>query len=118
VTAPIESPDDRRETGLIVRDAFLPWLASEHPELGITTDTVWIPLPLRPHILEVSFYMFQSEEWELVVWWHIMIPPYDWARMYLRHRTTEMAPSFAAEISSRSAGDDPQAVLPPEEVWR
>jgi hypothetical protein len=118
VTDPIESPDDRLVTGTTMRDAFIPWLAAEHPELGIDADTVWTPIPVRPHILEVSFYMFLSEEWELVVWWHVMIPPYDWARMYLRHRSTERTPSFGAEISSVTAGGDPHTMAPPEEVWR
>jgi hypothetical protein len=118
ITEPVGAPDDRLETGIEMRDAFIPWLAAEHPELGITAETVWTPVALRPHILEVSFYMFLSDEWELVVWWHVMIPPYDWTRMYLRHRSTEVIPSFGAEISSRSAGDEPHVVAPPEEVWR
>ena len=118
VTQPIEQPDDRLTTGTDMRDGFIPWLAAEHPELGIDAATVWTPIPLRPHILEVSFYMFLSEEWELVVWWHVMIPPYDWARLYLRHRDTEIAPSFGAEISSVSLGSEPQTMTPPEDVWR
>jgi hypothetical protein len=68
ITEPVGAPDDRLETGLAVRDSFLPWLIAEHPELGITADAVWTPNPLRAHILEVSFYMFTSAEWELVVW--------------------------------------------------
>jgi hypothetical protein len=118
VTDPIESPDDRLVTGTTMRDAFIPWLAAEHPELGIDADTAWTPIPVRPHILEVSFYMFLSEDWELVVWWHVMIPPYDWTRMYLRHRSAGLAPSFGAEISSVTAGGDPHTIAPPEEVWR
>lgn len=118
VTDPVEPPDDRLETGTAMRDLFVPWLASEHPELGIDEDTEWISNPLRPHILEVSYYMFLSDEWELVVWWHVMIPPYDWARMYLRHVGTESVPSFGAEISSVSAGDAPHTMAPPEEIWR
>jgi hypothetical protein len=118
ITEPVTMPDDRLETGIEMRNLFLPWLIAEHPELGIAADTAWTATALRPHILEVSFYMFQSAEWELVVWWHVMIPPYDWTRMYLRHRFTETAPSFGAEISSRAGGDAPHAMLPPEEVWR
>lgn len=118
ITNPVAAPDDRLGTGLAMRDLFLPWLVSEHPELGITADTDWTPNPLRPHILEVSFYMFESAEWELVVWWHVMIPPYDWARMYLRHRGDELVPSFAAEISSHSSGEAPHVMSPPDEVWR
>ena len=118
VTDPIESPDDRLATGTAMRDAFIPWLAAEHPEFGIDAGTAWTPIPVRPHILEVSFYMFLSEEWELVVWWHVMIPPYDWTRMYLRHRSAGLAQSFGAEISSVTAGGDPHTMAPPEEVWR
>jgi len=118
ITQPIESPDDRLVTGAAMRDAFIPWLASDHPELGINADTEWTAVPLRPHILEVSYYLFLSDEWELAVWWHVMIPPYDWARMYLRHRDTESAPSFGAEISSVSAHDEPHTMTPPEEIWR
>ena len=118
VTQPIESPDDRLVTGTAMRDAFIPWLESDHPELGINADTEWTAVPLRPHILEVSYCLFLSDEWELAVWWHVMIPPYDWARMYLRHRDTESLPSFGAEISSLSAGEDPHIMTPPEEIWR
>lgn len=118
VTEAVGAPDDRLETGTAMRDLFIPWLASEHPELGIDEDTEWISNPLRPHILEVSYYMFLSDEWELVVWWHVMIPPYDWTRMYLRHVGTENAPSFGAEISSVSAGDEPHTMTPPDEIWR
>lgn len=118
VTEPIGNPDDRLVTGTTVRDDFIPWLETTHPELGIGAGTVWTPIPLRPHIFEVSYYMFQSDEWELVVWWHVMIPPYDWARLYLRRRYSEIAPSFAAEISSSSSGEDPHAMDPPSEIWR
>ena len=118
ITQPIQSPDDRLVTGTAMRDLFIPWLASEHPELGINADTEWMAVPLRPHILEVSYYLFLSDDWELAVWWHVMIPPYNWARMYLRHRDTESVPSFGAEISSVSGRDDPHIMTPPEEVWR
>jgi len=118
VTEPVQAPDDRLVSGIEVRDAFLPWLIAEHPELGITADTTWTAIPFRPHILVVSFYVFQSPEWELLVWWHIMIPPYDWARMSLRRRFSETAPSFAAEIASRSAGSPPRGIAPPDEFHR
>lgn len=118
VTGPVHDPDDRLLTGTAVRDEFLSWMETAHPELGISTDTVWIPQPLRPHIMEVLYYMFQSEKWELVVWWHVMIPPYDWARVYLRRRHSEISPSFAAEISSFSSSDEPHAIDPPSEIWR
>lgn len=118
ITDPIESPDDRLATAATVRDAFLPWLASEHPEFGLDEDTTWTGFPLRPHLLEVSYGLFQSGEWELVVWWHVTIAPHDWARIYLRRRFTETAPSFAAQIPSFSAGGSPVEIDPPDEIWR
>lgn len=118
VTEPIDLPDDRLVTGTEMRDRFIPWLAAEHPELGIDESAVWTPIPVRPHILVVSFYMFLSEEWELVVWWHVMVPPQDWARLYLRHRSMETMPSFWAEISSVSLAALPQLMAPGEGIWR
>ena len=118
ITDPIESADDRLATAATIRDAFLPWIASEHPELGIDNDTAWTAFPLRPHILEVSYGLFQSAEWELAIWWHVTIAPHDWARMYLRRRFSETAPSFAAEIASFSTGGPPVEIDPPEQIWR
>jgi len=118
VTDPIELPDDRQLTGTEMRERFVPWLAAEYPELGIDENTVWTAMPVRPHILVVSFYIFLCEEWEFVVWWHVMIPPYDWARMYLRHRSTETVPSFWGEIGSVSSGTPPQLMAPDEGIWR
>lgn len=84
-----------------LRDRFVEWLASEHPELGITADTEWQPTIVQPHILVVSHYLFFSEEWEMGLQWHIMIAPHDWARIYLRPRD-ELQPTHAFEISSVS----------------
>ena len=39
--------------------------------------------------LIVSHYLFFSEEWEMHVEWHIMVPPYDWAKIDLRHMFDE-----------------------------
>jgi len=118
ITDPIELPDDRLAAAATVRDAFLPWLASQHPEFGIDEGTTWTGLPLRPHLLEVSYALFQSAEWELVVWWHVTIAPHDWARMVLRRRSSETAPSFAAEIQSFSTGGSPVEIDPPDDIWR
>jgi hypothetical protein len=66
-----------------------------------------------------GFVPFQSlEEWEMGVRWHVMIPPYDWAEIYLRHRHTEISPSLAFKIPSLDAQDAPEVVDPPESVWR
>lgn len=91
--------DTLLETATLLRDRFVAWLANEQPELGITPATTWTPTIVQPHILVVSHYLFFSEEWELGLMWHIMAPPYDWSRMYLRPRDV-LAPTHAFEIPS------------------
>ena len=50
--------------------------------------------------------------------WHVMIPPDDWARIYLRRRFHEIRPSHAFEIASLDANDEPQPITPPDSVLR
>lgn len=101
-----------------IRDKFIPWLAENHPELGITGETEWTGTIVTPRWLVVMHYLFFSEDWEMHVSWHVMIPPHDWARIDLRHRFTEVQPSYAFEISSLDAQEEPHAIDPPESVWR
>jgi len=105
-------------TATEMRDRFIPWLAANHPELGITSETEWAESIVRPHILVVMYYLFFSKDWEMGVRWHVMIPPHDWAEIYLRHRFTDLHPSYAFKISSLDAQEEPQAVDLPESVWR
>jgi hypothetical protein len=113
-----EGEDDRQEYATELLDKFVSWLATNHPELGITVDTVWNGTMVSPVWLVVSHYLFFSEEWELHIGWHIMVSPYDWARIDLRHRFDELAPSYAFEISSVDATSEPVAIEVPETVWR
>lgn len=113
-----EGEDDRQEYATELLDKFVSWLATNHPELGITENTAWNGTMVSPVWLVVSHYLFFSEEWELHIEWHIMIPPYDWARIDLRHRFDELAPSYAFEISSVNANSEPVAMEVPETVWR
>jgi len=102
-----------------VRDLFIPWLAENHPELGISQQTEWSGTIVTPHILVVTHYLYFSPEWEMHVYWHVMIPPYDWARIELRRRFEETLPSRAFEVPSRSA--DPievQEIEPEGTLWR
>ena len=101
-----------------LRDKFIPWLAENPPEFGITNQTEWTGTVVTPHIVVVMYYLFFSEDWEMGLRWHVTIPPYDWAEIYLRHRTTEVSPTYAFKISSLEAQDEPQAVEPVEMVWR
>lgn len=93
-----------------MRDMFIPWLAANHPELGITNETEWTGTIVNPRILVVMHYIFISEEWEMYLTWHVTIPPHDWTRIYLRHRYTETRPSQAFEISSVKAQEEPHAI--------
>ena len=113
-----EGEDDRQDYAEELLDRFVSWLAANRPELGITEETVWDGTTVSPIWLVVSHYLFFSDEWELHLEWHIMVPPYDWAKIDLRHRFDELAPSYAFEISSLDAGSDPVAIEVPETVWR
>ena len=106
------------QDAIVVRDRFIPWLAENHPELGIDGQTSWVGTCGRPNILVVSHYLFFSEQWEMGISWHVTIAPYDWARVYLRHRGTRITPSYAFEISSLSAQEDPYPIDPPDSVTR
>jgi len=113
-----EGEDDRQEYAGELLDKFVPWLAENHPELGITEDTAWNGTMVSPVWLVVSHYLFFSEEWEAHIYWHVMIPPYDWAKIDLRHRFDELSPSYAFEISSLDAASEPVPIEVPETVWR
>jgi hypothetical protein len=113
-----EGEDDRQEYAEELLVKFVSWLATNHPELGITEDTVWNGTMVSPVWLVVSHYLFFSEEWELHIEWHIMVPPYDWAKIDLRHRFDALAPSYAFEISSLDANSEPVAIEVPDTVWR
>jgi hypothetical protein len=114
-----EGEDDRQEYAGELLDRFVSWLATNHPELGITADTAWNGTTVSPVFwLVVSHYLFFSDEWEVHIAWHIMVPPNDWARIDLRHRFAELEPSYAFEISSVNATSEPVPIEVPETVWR
>ena len=108
--------DDLGELASEMRDKFIPWLATNHTELGITSETEWVGTIVNPGILVVMHYMFYSEDWEMYVTWHVMIPPYDWTKIYLRSRFTETRSSIAFEISSVQGGEEPHSIELPDWV--
>ena len=120
VTFEVIEEEDREETlgpeAVNMRNNFTQWLSTNHPELGITNETVWTGTVLNPRVLVVMHYMFLSEDWEMYVTRHVMIPPYDWARIYLRHRYNQTAPTYAFEISSLQERAQPQAIEVPDWV--
>jgi len=112
----IPGEDDLGSYAAEMRDLFIPWLAANHPELGITTETEWAGTIVNPQILVVMHYIFYSDDWEMYLEWHVMIPPYDWTRIYLRHRFTELRPSYAFEISSVQGQQEPTSIEVPDWV--
>ena len=114
----IEGEDDRKDYATQQLEKFTDWLETAHPELGITSDTVWTGTMVSPQWLVVGHYLFFSDEWEIHIAWHVMIAPDDWVRIDLRKRFAQMQPSYAFEISSLSAKDDPIAIDVPETIWR
>ena len=110
--------DDRRADAEQHLARWVTWLQATHPELGITSGTRWTPTAVQPHILVVSHYLFFSEQWELGLTWHVMIPPHDWTRIYLRPRG-QLAPTLAFELSSVSdAAATPHPIEPPASADR
>jgi hypothetical protein len=112
----IDWEDDLGELAAEMRDKFIPWLETNHPELGITSEIEWIGTIVNPRILVVMHYMFFSEDWEMYVTWHVMMPPYDWTKIYLRSRFTETRSSIAFEISSVQGEEEPHSIELPDWV--
>lgn len=101
------------------RDRFVPWLAENYKGLGINEETEWSGTIIRPNIVVVMYYLFFSEDWEMGLRWHVTIPPYDYAEIYLRRRDTNLSSTHAFKIFSLDAQEEPQVVtLPQEEIWR
>jgi hypothetical protein len=101
-----------------LRNTFVDWLAANRPDLGITDATAWTGTIVRPDSTVVAYYLFFSDQWEMGLSWHVMIPPNDWAVMYLRDRDTETRPSMALEIQSVSGATTPFEVSPPLQPYR
>lgn len=113
-----QGEDSRREYASQLRDVFVQWLQDNYPQFGITNQTQWQGTIVSPVWLVVSHYLFFSTNWEMHVYWHVMIPPYDWARIDLRQRFNETVPAYSFEISSLNASLPPHSITPPETIWR
>lgn len=114
--------DDRGEYARDLLGLFTAWLAENQPELGITLNTGFTGSYVAPGLLVVSHYLFMSDDWELGLSWHIMVPPDDWAEIYLRPRN-EPIPTLAFRLGSQQAALQDgtvtiEAVAAPPEVVR
>ncbi len=114
----VEGEDWRADRARELRDTFVQWLQTDAPSLGITNQTQWMGTIVSPRWLIVEHYLFFSRDWEMHVYWHVMIPPYDWARIDLRQRSTGLTPSLSYEISSVNGTAAPHLIPTPAESWR
>lgn len=118
----VPGEDDREEQAREILAYFLEWLADEHPDMGLDPDATLEGSFVAPRLLVVSHYMFEGEDYELGLSWHIMVAPDDWAELYIRP-LGELAPTEAYRLSSWSTaleGGDIEftEVDPPTEVVR
>jgi hypothetical protein len=114
--------DDRAEQAAEILGLFTSWLSDDRPELGVTLETEFEGTLLAPQLLVVSHYGFFNDQWEIGLAWHVMIPPDDFAEIYLRSRS-ELQPSLAFRIDSWQTALDTgdyqvSEVAPPFEVVR
>ena len=98
-------------------ERWIAWLAANHPELGITAETVWQP-EFVSTFLVVSHYAYWSDEWEMVIAWHNMIPPYDWTDVFLRRRGTDQIYTVGFRQDSVSGDTVPHAADLPDLLIR
>jgi hypothetical protein len=99
------------------RDVFVEYLGTNFPELGINDTLTWTAICNDAGFLIVGHYLFKSEYWEMEISWHVMIPPYDWVKCYIRHRS-DPNPSWAGEISSWNNSDPVSEISPPSQIFR
>lgn len=119
----VVSDGELRDLAEEIQAKFIPWLIENRSEFGITEETEWIGTVVKPNILVVMHYLFFSDEWEMGLTWHVTIEPHNWARIYLRHRYSETAPSVAFQLSSWTAENYTIEEVSlkdafAEEVWR
>ena len=115
--------DETKATPLEATDTehiqtFVAWLARHRPELGITDTAGWNSV-LGAWTPGVEHWFYLSKEWEVDLSWKTgASAPNDWARIALRRRRSEVAPSLAFQIDSISGKSVPYQIQAPSTIWR
>lgn len=114
--------DDREPIARDLLAVFAEWLEQNQPALGIAPETVFEGGLVAPRLLVVSHYLFENDEYELGISWHIMVPPDDWSELYIRPKDS-LTPARAFRLSSWStalSGGNVEftEVEPPAEIVR
>lgn len=110
--------DERAQSAAELRELFVQWIQINYPQFGITNQTQWEGTIVSPQWLVVEHYLYFSKNWEMHVYWHVMIPPYDWARIDLRQRFNQTSYSYSFEISDLNASITPHSITPTDSLWR
>jgi hypothetical protein len=118
----VPGTDDLGPTATEVAAVFLEALAGTVDGLPASRDQLVGGTTVASRLLVVSHYAWFTDESEIGLAWHIMIPPDDWAELYVRPRG-QPAPSRAFRLSSWStavAGGEVKIaeIPPPAEVTR
>ncbi len=105
--------DSRQAEAQPYFEMWTSWLATNHPEFGITATTKWDSSFVLA-LLIVSHYAYFSDDWEMKVSWHIMVKPDDFTEVYLRHRGTDTTWTHAFRMDSFSGKTAVHEIPPPD----
>ena len=95
----IDWSSENLQDAIIKRDELIDWLEVEHPEFGtFTGENCYAYVTYTAHLV-VEHWTFLYEDWELRICYHVMVPPYDWSKLWLRERG-EVDAIFAARRES------------------
>ena len=101
-----------------IKDSYISYLALNYPNFGINENTKWTGFTSAPMTLVVEHFLFISENWELELSRHVMIPPYDWVKVYIRPRS-QISPIWAGKIDSWSDENHTISEIdPPLQIYR
>jgi hypothetical protein len=87
---------DNLPDAIIKQDELIDWLEVEHPEFGTFSGESWFAYVTYPAHLIVEHWTFLYEKWEMRICYHVMIPPHNWSKLWLRPRG-EVDGVFAAK---------------------
>ncbi|MBN1697928.1 MAG: dockerin type I repeat-containing protein [Spirochaetales bacterium] len=65
---------------------FQQWLDENAPGLNLNLDMKWTYYKTYPETLIVEHWTFLDNTWEIRLCFHVMIPPDDWSRLWVRKR--------------------------------
>jgi hypothetical protein len=97
---------------------FITYFSQNKPDFNINSTIPWEISCNDAGLLVVEHFLFRSENWELELSWHVMLPPYDWVKVYLRPRS-QIKPIWGGMIESWNMSSNLIIETdPPEQVFR